>query len=251
VRASLPQWFSITEALHDTGIAPDTSQLSYTVEDSTGQLVSATLRSLRLDQRNVTPASAQVDTPLYERRRNAPLWFVPLAGDSCVYACFTEYGQLAKYAHPMWEYVDHHPVSTVIIDLRRNGGGNFFTGRHQLVGPARKRLASGKLRNLYVLIGNATFSAAMVNAIDFRKQCHATLIGEPIGERPNSYSERRLTTLPNSKLVVTYSVRYYKFQNDDDPQTVMPDVTIEPTWEEYRAARDPVLEWALAHRSGR
>ena len=45
----------------------------------------------------------------------------------------------------------------------------------------------------------------MVNAIDFRKETNAILVGEPIGERPNSYSENDEMTLPDSRLVVSYS----------------------------------------------
>jgi hypothetical protein len=55
----------------------------------------------------------------------------------------------------------------------------------------------------------------MVNAIDFRNNTNAILVGEPIGERPNSYSENDEMTLPNSRLVVSYSTRYYKFVDED------------------------------------
>jgi hypothetical protein len=241
----------LSEALQNAGIARDTAGLSYGVRDSTGWLVRATLRPEPLSARTARAmSSAQVDTPLYARQRSAPLWFEPQAGDSCVFVAFTGYSHLERYADAMWNWVDRHPVTTLIVDLRRNRGGNYITGRRALVDPASHRLRSGKLRNVFAFIGNTTLSAAMVNAIDFRTRCHATLVGEPIGERPNSYSERRLMTLPRSRVVVTYSVRYYKFQSSDDPPTVMPDVLIEPTWEDYRAARDPVLEWALAHRGG-
>jgi C-terminal processing protease CtpA/Prc len=149
----------------------------------------------------------------------------------------------------MWQQVDREGIRTLIVDMRLNGGGNFITGRRHMVDPARQRLERGTLRQVIVLIGNSTFSAAMVNAIDFRKRCHAVLAGEPIGERPNSYSERRVTRLPQSKILVTYSVRWYAFQNESDPPTVMPDALVAPTYDEWRTAHDPVLEWALAHRA--
>lgn len=86
----------------------------------------------------------------------------------------------------------------------------------------------------------------MVNAIDFRKETNAILVGEPIGERPNSYSENDEMTLPNSRLVVSYSTRYYKFvDEDEDVPAVMPDVMIEPSWSDFRAGRDAVLDWIL------
>src|SRR6185436_11458074 len=98
---------------------------------------------------------------------------------------------------------------------------------------------------LFVIVGRRTFSAALANAVDFRKETHAILVGEPIGERPNSYSENDEMTLPNSKLVVSYSTRYYQFLEQDAP-AVMPDVRIDPSWADFKAGRDAVLDWVVA-----
>jgi hypothetical protein len=114
-----------------------------------------------------------------------------------------------------------------------------------LIEPIKRRPAINQKGRLFVVVGRATFSAAMVNAIDFRKQTNAILVGEPIGERPNSYSENDEMTLPNSKLVVSYSTRYYKFVDEDVP-AVMPDVRIDATWADFRLGRDAVIDWILA-----
>jgi C-terminal processing protease CtpA/Prc len=132
----------------------------------------------------------------------------------------------------------------VVIDLRQNGGGDFFEGREHLIEPIKKRPAINQKGRLFVAVGRQTFSAAMVNAIDFRKETNAILVGEPIGERPNSYSENDEMTLPNSKLVVSYSTRYYKFV-DQDVAAVLPDVHIEQTWADFRTGRDGVIDWVL------
>ncbi|MFN2438356.1 MAG: hypothetical protein ABR503_04090 [Chitinophagaceae bacterium] len=47
--------------------------------------------------------------------------------------------------------------------------------------------------------------------------------------------------LPNSKLVVSYSTRYYKFLDEDVP-AFMPDVPVDPNWKDYAAGIDPVME---------
>ncbi|MGH9221737.1 MAG: hypothetical protein ACRD1W_20690 [Vicinamibacterales bacterium] len=70
-------------------------------------------------------------------------------------------------------------------------------------------------------------------------------VGEPIGERPNSYSENDEMTLPNSKLVVSYSTRYYRFVDEDVP-AVLPDMHIEQTSADFRAGRDGVMDWILS-----
>jgi hypothetical protein len=247
VRGSTPGWLVMAEALHALGLAADTAHATYAVEDSNGRTVSATLTA-RLATPRVEIRSAAADTALWLRRRPEPLWPAPL-DDSCLYVSFRGYRHLARYASPMWKQVDRQGIRTLIVDLRQNGGGNYITGRRQMVNPARRRLEAGTLRQVFVLIGNSTFSAAMVNAIDFRDRCHAVLVGEPIGERPNSYSERRVTQLPHSRIGVTYSVRWYAFQSDSAPPTVLPDALVAPTWDDWHAGRDPVLEWALAHRA--
>ena len=81
-------------------------------------------------------------------------------------------------------------------------------------------------------MGRGTQSAAMVNAIELRKDLNAILVGEPSGTKPNYYSENDELRLPNSRLQVSYSTRYYKLQDQDTP-SLMPDRLIEPSWETY------------------
>jgi hypothetical protein len=50
--------------------------------------------------------------------------------------------------------------------------------------------------------------------------------------------------LPNSGWVVRYSVRFYKFVEKGE-NAIRPDHEIIPSWAEYKAGRDPVLEWVL------
>ena len=52
-------------------------------------------------------------------------------------------------------------------------------------------------------------------------------------------------TLPNSRLVVSYSTRYYKFLEEDAP-AVMPDKRIDPNWADFQMGRDPVMDWILS-----
>jgi hypothetical protein len=89
----------------------------------------------------------------------------------------------------------------------------------------------------------------MNNAAQFRTETHAILVGEPPGEGPNSYQERRDFRLPNSHLVVNYSTQYYKFLPEDVP-ALMPDQEVDPDWVSYGAGRDPALERILADSSG-
>jgi hypothetical protein len=85
----------------------------------------------------------------------------------------------------------------------------------------------------------------MNNAAQFQDQTQATLVGQQIGEKPNSYQEPRQFRLPNSHLIVRASSLYYRFR-ETGPNAVTPDKTIVPTWADVKAGRDPVLDWVLA-----
>jgi hypothetical protein len=117
--------------------------------------------------------------------------------------------------------------------------------REQIIPQIKKRPRLNRKGGLYVAIGRRTFSAAMSNASDFRRETPAILVGEPAGEKPNSYQESRRMQLPNSKLTVSYSTKFYRFA-DPGIEAIVPDKLFEPAWADYKAGRDPVLEWIMA-----
>jgi hypothetical protein len=178
--------------------------------------------------------------PLYRQRLDETFWFSWLEDTGTLYVSFRRYDHLRAKARELWSFVDGHRVNRIAIDLRQNGGGD-FKRRPQAHG--RRARAQAGLR-AYVLIGPRTFSAALKNAIDFRTVAHATLVGETIAERPNSYSENDEMTLPHTRIVISYSTKYYKFLPDDG--LVRPDKEILPSWADWTSGRDPVLEWVTA-----
>ena len=163
-----------------------------------------------------------------------------------MYVAFRGYDSLGDNARPLFESIDAQRPARVVIDMRLNGGGDFFEGRKHVIEPVKRRPAIDQKGRLFVVIGRQTFSAALANAIDFKKETNAILVGEPIGERPNSYSENDEMTLPHSRLVVSYSTKYYKFLEADVP-AFMPDHRIDPSWPDFQAGRDAVMEWILAY----
>jgi hypothetical protein len=98
--------------------------------------------------------------------------------------------------------------------------------------------------HLFVLVGPRTFSAAMANAAHFRKRTKAILMGQPIGEKPNSYQEAREMVLPNSGWVARNSVRFYRFVPREE-NLIRPDREIAETWSDFQAGRDPVMDCVL------
>jgi hypothetical protein len=100
-----------------------------------------------------------------------------------------------------------------------------------------------------VLVGRATFSAAMTNAVDFRKLTDATLVGEPAGARPNGWQEVRRDFLPNSGLAVSFSTKYYRFLPGQE--LVRPEILVAPKIADWTSARDSAVDTILASTSPR
>lgn len=115
----------------------------------------------------------------------------------------------------------------IIVDLRDNGGGDSrlfepmirALGRHQ----------STKGFQLDILIGEGTFSSAIINAIQLKQQTEARLVGTPSGGSVNHYGEVRTFTLPNSKLPIWYSKNHFTLDKTHPGGSLQPDILIEPT----------------------
>jgi hypothetical protein len=230
-----PQWFSIADVLHGLGISKSATAARFTVllDDGTERSadVSAIDPTVKPQWRMAAP-----NPPLYRQKLTDGFWFTWLPEDGTVYVSFRKYDDLRAKSRELWTFVDSHPVRKIAIDLRQNGGGDFHVGRKYLVDELKRR---PKIR-AYVITGSRTFSAALKNSIDFR-EIGATLAGETIGERPNSYSENDELKLPNAQFEVSYSTKYYKFLPTDG--LVVPDKEILPTWADWLAGRDPVMDW--------
>jgi len=250
VLGTSPAFIVVPEVLHALGIVPGLGPATFTFEGEDANPLALEIRPVEVPVVNGVPTlrlrAAAKEEPLFRQKRGEKFWFTYLPDSQTVYVSFRGYDSLGDNARKLFQFLAANPAKRLVIDMRQNGGGDFFEGRRHLIQPLRKRPAINQKGRLFVIIGRQTFSAAMANAIDFRKETNAILVGEPIGERPNSYSENDEMTLPNSRLVVSYSTRYYKFLEEDAP-AVMPDKRIDPNWADFRAGRDPVLDWILSN----
>jgi len=247
-RSASPAFITRPEVLHALGVIADRAHAPFTFENDQGDTFTLGVKAVVMPPvakgglaiPGMLPVAAP---PLFRQKPGEQFWFA-LLPDSTLYVNWRGYDGLGEQARKLFRVLESQPVKRLVIDLRQNGGGDFLEGRKHMIRPIQKRAALNQKGRLFVIVGRRTFSAAMANAVDFRKDTNAILVGEPIGERPNSYSENDELTLPNSRLVVSYSTRYYKFVDEDVP-AVLPDVRIDPSWPEWRAGRDPVMDWIL------
>lgn len=247
VRYSDVSLMPFAEVLQALGIVRDLQHAQWTFENANGERFSLQLEAIPQDAK-VDWLSTLKDVPLYRQRLNELMWFTPLPDSQTVYLNLKVYpdaGTFKRVAEDFWNQVDGSKPKRLVIDVRQSAGGDFTKFRTYLLKELKKRTVFHRQGSLYVIIGRGTISAAMMNSIELRKELNAILVGEPTGSKPNSYSENDHMTLPNSRLQVSYSTRYYKLQDQDTP-SLMPDKLIEPSWETYPLGRDTVMEWILA-----
>ena len=130
--------------------------------------------------------------------------------------------------------------SKIIVDLRYNGGGN-----SAVLNPVIKLLKKEKCSK-YALIGENTFSSAILNAVSLKDDADFTLVGTPTGGSINHYGELKSFTLPETGWEVYYSSKYFKLSKKYEG-SIIPDVYIEKDAESYFSGIDKEVEYCLGN----
>lgn len=235
------------EVLHGLGAISDGGNAPFFLELASGERATVTFSPAQLDFSTWRLATGE-KPPLYLQRLTEAWWAESLPEVQTVYFSFTRYPPDAEFRErtaALAQLLDRSSARRLVIDLRRNQGGDFDRFRQLLLPVIKARAAVNRKGGLYVITGPGTFSAAAVNALDLRNEANAILVGAPTGIRPSHYGDHGDFRLPNSGLRVSYSTRYHRFGDADD-SALVPDQHVEPTWAEFRAGRDPVMEWILS-----
>jgi hypothetical protein len=147
----------------------------------------------------------------------------------------------------------------VIFDLRFDGGGDYVNTYHfarvlpELIPPAGR---------IFVLTGPATFSAGITTTavVKHAGQGRVVILGEPVGDRLQFFSEGGRACLPNTPLCVAYETGKHDYQHackDWDVcfwlnylfqfrvNSLDPDEVIQLRFKDWRAGVDPVLNRAI------
>lgn len=247
-RLTATMQLTLPEVLHGLGVIEDRADAPFALELATGERATITFSPARFGGFSSWRMATGDRPPLYLQRLTEPWWteFIPSA--QTVYFSFTRYPPEAEFRErtaALGRLLDESQARRLVIDLRRNQGGDLDQFRRLLLPVIKANAAINRKGGLFVIIGPGTFSAATVNALDMRNEANAILVGSPTGMRPNHYGEHAAFRLPNSGFQVSYSTYYHRFGADTD-SAVVPDENIEPAWAEFRAGRDPVIEWVLS-----
>jgi hypothetical protein len=147
----------------------------------------------------------------------------------------------------------------VIFDLRYDDGGD-YTNTYQFARELPRLVPSAG--RVIMLTGPATFSAGISTAafVKHAAKARALIVGEPVGDRLQFYSEGGRACLPHSPLCVVYQTGKHDYQHACDDWTVCfwlnyfyelrvksldPDEVVPSSFKDWRAGVDPVLDRAM------
>lgn len=152
----------------------------------------------------------------------------------------------------MFSFIEENEVERIILDLRNNSGGN-----DAVLKPFTKQIAGYMNEHekvkVYILIGRGTFSGGMFSIYQTKDAVpNSILVGEPTGGALVFYADCSSFDIPNSGISVTYSKKYFDFTKlfnykNNGVDACEPDVLIQPTIDDYKEGKDPVLEYALTN----
>lgn len=224
------EMLAIPEMLHAAGIAADATGVTIAVDGATATLTAVPFGA-------AAPWLPKPD----------PHKFRFSYRDGIVYAVIDEIGNekdetLAAFAARLMTYLEGHRVDALVLDLRRNAGGNGGLNKalvHALIREPKFRQPG----HLFVLIGRRTFSAAtmLLNALE--RDTNAFYAGEPSGGRPNGWGDSRKLLLPSSGLTVRVSSLYWQPSDPrDGREAVGVEIEAPPTSSHPDAALDRVID---------
>jgi len=188
------------------------------------------------------------ETPLYLEDVDEEYRLEPLPEVEGLYFQFNQVRNaedgltVARFADSLRSTLVERDVTSLIIDVRHNNGGN-----NGLLRPLVQTLvwwAQGdRGRRIFVITGRNTFSAAQnfVNRVE--RWTDAVFVGEPSASRPNFSGEETPLLLPFSRVRGSISNRHWQDSDPDDRRPwIAPDMPVRFTSEDYFEGRDPALE---------
>jgi hypothetical protein len=198
---------------------------------------------------NVSSLTRGSEPRLYSEHRTRGLdyWFEYLPEQKTIYVQYNDCRNMKEqsfeqFTGEVMKTADSRATARFIIDLRFNGGGN-----SAVIRPLLTALQARKMAQVFALVGHDTFSSGFMAALDLRKYSQAVLVGEAMGQRPNSYSDIRRIQLPNSGIVAWYCTQYFRLAATGDPPHIEPDVLVPIEAKDYFSGRDAAFEYALSH----
>lgn len=221
--------------------------------DSGGQLTLAPVNYAALRSMKLAYLSDRIPQEPFTAQRDAYYFAEPLT-DSTFYIQYNICGEaedlpMAEFAAMVESLLHAGSYRRILLDLRYNGGGS-----DGVIWPLFEVLRSAMNggTELVGLIGPATFSSALINAVEIQEM-GGVLVGESAGGSVCHFGAVRGFSLPNSGIRGQLSSKYIDLNTLLDAgagrgvEALEPDVTIPQTMADTLAGKDTPVDWLLLH----
>jgi tetratricopeptide (TPR) repeat protein len=250
----VPVFLGLPQVLHALGLTRVDDAVELTVIDRTGRNRSVRLAGAAFAGRPKLEAP-RIDglppAPLYLTRPQERFWFEPLPRQQALYVQFNQVADapgesLAQFGLRLRRVLAASPdVRNLIVDVRRNNGGNTY------LYPELLRTLIGfdqqEGTRLAVLIGRNTFSATANFITDLDRLTNAVFVGELSGGKPLTLGgDESSVVLPWSGLAFLLSSAVWQLTAPRDTRLwIAPDVPVQLSARDYFSNRDPVMDTVL------
>ncbi len=253
LKSQLPKYIRVAEVLYGLDIITGLNDLSIRVEYgdrivSDIQIKTYTEQQLNADYINIDEL-LELEIPLHRIKYGENYWSRHLVADNTIYLnynCCKNMKNIGVKAffEGVLEEIYRVGVDKVVVDLRNNFGGNSKLLEPFILG-LKKWISEDNNRRVFTIIGRDTFSSALLNAYSLKNDVGSILIGEASGGKPNCYGEVLYIELLNSKLRIRYSTKYYDIIEDDNQESLFPDLKFGVRFDDFISCKDPVMEYIL------
>ncbi|MEH3112474.1 hypothetical protein [Pedobacter terrae] len=247
-------YFNIAEAsylaspglLYALGLSQHLDDVTLELLSPTGEILTAKLDAIPKNKQ-VDMVFAPVYGSLLANTHQDNYWYLMEKGN--LYFNYNKCGDDPKkpfnaFNDQLSKEIEKQKPKRIIIDLRMNGGGN-----SAVLEPFIEKIKNSDLNKkgkIFVLVGRATFSSAIMNAIKLKKETKAILVGQTTAGTINHYGEVRAFTLPNTKLQINYSTMYWEnWKGHDGP--LVPEFKIERNLSDLFKGNDKTLNYVMAN----
>ena len=233
-RANLPR-FQGNDATFEWQFRPETFGLPFGADDEWVTAYKGLKANAFLETDPARP-------PFFADRKAYSARSIPSASAYYVRTNYITDTDFVPFFQRVLSEIDSLKPKHFIIDWRFNFGGDGSKMQY-LVREFVKRADNAPWKNLYILTGPKTFSAAIMGIDALLENVTATVVGEPSAAGLNHYGDPTYRFYPRtgSKLSVS-TLRHQLASSDDLADFVRVDVPAPLTFADYAAGRDPAVD---------